>query len=401
MRIRSGGRRIAVVVGTRPEIVKMAPVIREIERLFGPGAALVVNTGQHYDESMSGQVWSELALPAPTVRLDAGGRTRADCIGYLCTELGRVFGDVRPAAVLVQGDTNTTMAGALAANAESIPLVHVEAGLRSHDRAMPEEHNRVVVDQLADLCCAATPANRRNLLDEGIPAHRVVLTGSTIVEAVHSQLPSSAHRERTLDEHSVVSGRYLLATIHRPENTDDPTRLRTILASLATVSDESGMPVVFPVHPRTRAAAKKSDCEDLLTRLGPSEPIGVWAFLALAMHAAVLVSDSGGIAEEVTVLKRPLVVVRRSTERRESVEAGFARMVAPEGITAAVRGMLDGLRALLLRLEHTDSPYGDGRASVRIVSATRDLIVAPTVETSYRMTRRNERLPDQARVIGR
>jgi len=378
-----GQYRFAVIVGTRPEIVKMAPVVHEIDRRWGPGTALVVDTGQHYDAALSGRIRAELSLPAPAVTLDAGGRTRAGCIGYLCAQLGQVLARHPVAAVLVQGDTNTTVAGALAANAEGIPLVHVEAGLRSHDRAMPEEHNRVVTDQLADLCCAATPVGLLNLLREGIATERVVLTGNTVVDAVAAQLPGPVERARVLAGCAVTPERYLLATLHRPENTDDPQRLRAVLTGLAEAAEESGMPVLLPLHPRTRAAAKQANCEGLLAYLRPSEPVGVREFLSLASHAALLVSDSGSVAEEATILKRPLVVFRRSTEHPEAVEAGFARLVTPEAIVPTVRSILAELPAVLARLGDTASPYGDGRSAGRIVSATARMLAFGPVTTGH------------------
>ncbi|MEU8782889.1 UDP-N-acetylglucosamine 2-epimerase (non-hydrolyzing) [Streptomyces sp. NPDC048637] len=360
------------MVGTRPEIIKMAPVIGEINALFGAGSALVIDTGQHYDESMSGQFWRELGLSAPEVRLDAGSRTRAGCLGYLTEELGRVFAGRTPSAVLVQGDTNTTAAAALAANAEGIALVHVEAGLRSHDRAMPEEHNRVIADHLADLCCAATPQNLVNLAAEGIPDNRTMLTGNTIVEAVESQLPGEEDRWAVLDTYGLRPDRYILATIHRPENTDDPATLRLIIEALAGLADS--VPVLFPMHPRTRLAVKRAKCEELLDRMRVVEPVGSREFLSLAAHAGVLVSDSGGVAEEVSVLKRPLVVVRRSTERAESMAAGFARLVSPQRIGSAVAYVLFGLGEHLARLAKTPCPYGNGTAASQIALATKQLI---------------------------
>ncbi|MEV5484492.1 MULTISPECIES: non-hydrolyzing UDP-N-acetylglucosamine 2-epimerase [Streptomyces] len=363
---------MAVVVGTRPEIIKLAPVIGEVNALLGDGSALVIDTGQHFDESMSGRFWRELGLPTPEVRLEAGGMTRADCLGYLTVELGRVFAALAPSAVVVQGDTNTAAAGALAANAVGVPLVHIDAGLRSYDRTTPEEHNRVITDHLADLCCAATPHNHANLALEGIPNNRVILTGNTIVEAVESQLPSREDRLGFLRRYGMHPDAYILATIHHPENTDDPRTLRALIEALASLVDR--MPVLFPMHPRTRHAVQRADCKDVLSRILVIDPVSSREFLSLAVHAAVLVSDSGGVAEEVTVLKRPLVVVRTLTERAESMEAGFARLVAPHQIVPAVAGILSRHRKLVARLANEPCPYGNGTAAARIAWATKQLI---------------------------
>jgi UDP-N-acetylglucosamine 2-epimerase (non-hydrolysing) len=368
----SRGLKLAVIAGTRPEIIKVAPVISAIDSRFGAGSALIIDTGQHYDHAMSGQFWSELGLPRPQVQLAGGGLSRAACIGYLTTSLGHLLSDHRPDALIVQGDTNSTLAGALAANAEGIKLVHVEAGLRSHDRSMPEEHNRIVIDHLADLCCAATSANETNLVAENISIDRIAVTGNTIVESVERQLPTLSVRVRTIGRFGLEVERYVLATIHRPENTDDPAALQTILRSLDGLAQR--IPVLLALHPRTRAAIEGIGATDLLRRLIVTGPLSAREFLSLVAHAALIVSDSGGVAEEVTVLKRPLIVVRRSTERPESIDAGFALLVSPEAIDATSRAALDSNDSLLSRLRSTPSPYGDGDASRRIVALTSRLI---------------------------
>jgi UDP-N-acetylglucosamine 2-epimerase (non-hydrolysing) len=364
--------RVAVVAGTRPEIIKLAPVIAEIERRFARGTALVIDTGQHYDAAMSGQFGNELGPGYPEIRLQGGGMSRAGCIGSLTAALGGLFSAAKPGAVVVQGDTNSTLAGALAANAEGIPLVHVEAGLRSHDRTMPEEHNRVMVDHLADLCCAPTLANAANLVAEQIPEEFVAVTGNTVIEAVRRQLPSGVDRRRVLAAFGLEPERFLLATIHRPENTDDPEALAAILMSLELTTRH--LPVVLPLHPRTALAIEGNGLGSLLQRLRVLPPLGASDFLSLAAHALVIVSDSGGLAEEVTVLKRPLVVVRRSTERAEAVEAGFARMAAPREVATTVDALLREHRSLLERLARTPSPFGDGSASARITDRIAALV---------------------------
>lgn len=279
-------RSIAVVLGTRPELVKLTELIR----LLGP-AAHVVHTGQHYDEELSGRFLTDLGIPEPTYLTGIGGRPRAVQISAALAQLDAVFCAEPPRAVVVQGDTNAALSGALDANARAIPLVHVEAGLRSHDRNMPEEHNRVLIDRIADVLCAATPENRDNLLAEGIPAGRIEVTGNTVVEAVRGQLPTSAQRFAELGRLGLVSDGYVLATVHRPENTDDPASLRAVLAELASLAAE--LPVVLPLHPRTRARVEAAGLGELLDPLLVTPPLGYRTFLALAQHAALLVSDSG------------------------------------------------------------------------------------------------------------
>ncbi|MGA5129559.1 non-hydrolyzing UDP-N-acetylglucosamine 2-epimerase [Streptomyces olivoreticuli] len=354
-------RSVAVVLGTRPELVKLTDLVR----LLGPAAHLV-HTGQHYDEELSGRFLTELGLPEPTFLTGIGGQPRAVQISAALAQLDGLFTAEPPLAVVVQGDTNAALAGALAANSRGIPLLHVEAGLRSHDRNMPEEHNRVLIDRIADVLCAATEDNRANLLAEGVDDARVAVTGNTVVEAVHGQLPDAAARAELVERHGLTADSYVLATVHRPENTDSVAALRAIFTELSALAES--VPVVVPLHPRTRARIEAAGLEDLLTGLTVCRPLGYGEFLALARHAALLVSDSGGIQEECTVLGRPLVVVRRSTERPEAM-ADFADLVEPgPQIGAAARRRLAEGPAGLARLASLPSPFGDGSASERIVA---------------------------------
>jgi UDP-N-acetylglucosamine 2-epimerase (non-hydrolysing) len=362
--------RIAFVLGTRPEIVKLAALIQ----LFAEDAA-VVHTGQHYDEQMSGAFFADCGLAEPDVMLRIGGLSRAAQIGRAVHELGELFAEHRPSAVLVQGDTNSALAGALAANALEIPLVHVEAGLRSRDRAMPEEHNRVLIDHLADLLCAPTPENAANLRAEGIDERRIAVTGNTVVEALRAALPGPAARAKLLAEVGVEAGRFVLATVHRPENTDDPLALRAIVTELAELGAR-GWPVVFPVHPRTRAALHAANDGALPAGIIAREPLGYRDFLALAAECALLISDSGGIQEEATVLGRPLIVVRRSTERPEAM-LDFATLVRPgPEIGVHATRLLADQPELTARLTTLPSPFGDGKAAARIHALTKVLVGA-------------------------
>ncbi|MBT2385684.1 non-hydrolyzing UDP-N-acetylglucosamine 2-epimerase [Streptomyces sp. ISL-11] len=355
-------RSVAVVLGTRPELVKLTDLVR----LLGPAAHLV-HTGQHYDEELSGRFLDELGLPEPTFLTGVGGQPRAVQISAALAQLDALFTAEPPLAVVVQGDTNAALAGALAANARGIPLLHVEAGLRSHDRNMPEEHNRVLIDRIADVLCAATEDNRANLLAEGIDDARIAVTGNTVVEAVRNQLPGDADRAALLARHGLTADGYVLATVHRPENTDSADALRAILTELGALAG-ADRPVVLPLHPRTRARIEAAGLTGLLAPLTVTAPLGYSEFLALARHAALLVSDSGGIQEECTVLGRPLVVVRRSTERPEAM-GDFASLVSPgAGIGSAARRRLAEGPAGLERLAGLRSPFGDGLASERIVN---------------------------------
>jgi UDP-N-acetylglucosamine 2-epimerase (non-hydrolysing) len=353
-------RSIAVVLGTRPEIVKLGEIIR----LLGP-AALLIHTGQHWDQGLSEVFFDQLELAAPDVHLAIGGERRGRQIAAAVAAIDEVLETERPLAVVAQGDTNTTAAAAIAANATETPMVHVEAGLRSFDRRMPEEHNRVIADHLADLLLAPTETSRSNLLDEGIPDERIEVTGNTVVEAVGRLMPSADERERILRSFSVTRGGFVLSTFHRPENVDDPETLATILETLGFLP----LPVILPLHPRTVANVEAFALGDLLGKLQVVEPVGYREFLGLGAESALLVSDSGGVQEEVSVYKRPVIVVRRSTERPEVIGT-FAERVEPgPRIAELAAEWIGDLADIHERLASTPSPYGDGSASRRSVAA--------------------------------
>jgi UDP-N-acetylglucosamine 2-epimerase (non-hydrolysing) len=357
-------RSVAVVFGTRPEVVKLAPVLWAL----GP-TARTIHTGQHYDPALADGLLAELGLAPPELRLEAGGTPRGEQLGHAIAGLERAFTAEPPAVVVVQGDTNSTLAGALAANACALPLVHVEAGLRSYDRAMPEEHNRVLTDHLADLCCAPTETSRAQLAAEGIDGDRVAVTGNTVVDAAARMLPVGRERVELLGRFGLEADGYVLSTFHRPENVDDGARLRAILAELATYP----VPVLLPLHPRTRARLSDAD----LDPGGPIrviEPIGYREFLGLASASAFLVSDSGGVQEEASIVKRPVLVVRASTERPE-VLGTFAELRSDTAAIGALgREWMGDLVAIHARLAGLASPYGDGTAGTQTAAAIAGLV---------------------------
>jgi UDP-N-acetylglucosamine 2-epimerase (non-hydrolysing) len=364
-----GPKSIAFVLGTRPELIKVAPLVK----LFGEHAR-IIHTGQHYDEQLSGQFLAELGIGRPDLLLEIGGRSRGTQIGDATSRLEAAFSAEPPAVVVVHGDTNATVAGALAANATNTPLVHVEAGLRSFDRSMPEEHNRVVADHLADLCLAPTETNRANLAAEGIGGDKVILTGNTVVDAVQSLLPPPAARRAIVARHHLEADGYVLATFHRPENVDDAETLAIILSELGNVP----LPVVLPLHPRTRSKIAGFGLEGLLKPVRVAEPMGYRDFLALAAECALLISDSGGVQEEASIIKRPVLVVRNSTERPE-ILGTFAQLVPPGPLMSTWVGQLlvdvEGLHA---RLSAMPSPYGDGTSAPRSAAAISILLSRPS-----------------------
>jgi UDP-N-acetylglucosamine 2-epimerase (non-hydrolysing) len=265
------------------------------------------------------------------------------------------------------GQPRHVQVGAQAGNYAGVPVVHVEAGLRSFDRNMPEEINRCVIGVLADLHCAPTKRAVANLVAEGVPAGRIVLTGNTIVEATLDTMPSDEAARAIVSGAGAEPGQYVLATIHRPENTDDPLRLRTVLDELSKL----GLPILFPLHPRTRLAAERHGLSIALDRFQLLPPADHRTFLSLARHARLLVSDSGGVQEECTVLKRPLIVVRNSAERPESIDAGFAHLVQPGPVIGDLGRQLIADDRLSERLAGIGCPFGDGTASERITGFLR------------------------------
>lgn len=356
-------RSVAVVVGTRPEAIKLSEVVR----MLGP-AALVVHTGQHYSAALWSSVCADVGLFCGPSVIGVGGHTRSAQIGNAVTAIGELLrerGSVR--AVVVQGDTNATLAGALAANAEGRALVHVEAGLRSGDRRMPEEHNRVLVDHLADVCLVPTQQARANLLAESIRPDRIKVTGNTIVEVVRRLLPAPRARREVCDLYELGPATFLLATLHRPENTDDPHRLAAILDDLRALD----MPVVLPLHPRTRRAVNSR----WLRSIQVVEPLRPRDFLSLLAEAALVISDSGGIQEEVTVLGRPALIVRRSTERPEAL-GRWCELVEPgDQLRSGAQTRLSDVHGWRARCAHP-SPYGDGSASRHILDTITTLVHA-------------------------
>jgi UDP-N-acetylglucosamine 2-epimerase (non-hydrolysing) len=355
---------VLVVLGTRPEIVKLGPVVQAL----GPRAA-VVHTGQHWDAGLSDVFLDQLGMPAPLRTLGVGGGSRGRQLGQAVALLDEVLADLRPAAVVVQGDTTSALAGALAGNAAEVPVAHVEAGLRSFDRAMPEEHNRVLVDAVADLCLAPTETSRQHLLAVGVPEERIRVTGNTVVDALRALLPDAAGRDDALAAHGLEREGYVLSTFHRPENVDDPAVLAAVLEQLEALA----LPVVLPVHPRLRARADAAGLGPTLDALHAVEPLDYVTFLALLAECALAVSDSGGVQEEVSVVKRPGLVVRRSTERPE-VLGTFTELVGPgPAIGAAAAPILADPSAAHRRLQDVPSPYGDGHAGERCADAVRSL----------------------------
>jgi UDP-N-acetylglucosamine 2-epimerase (non-hydrolysing) len=351
---------IAVVVGTRPEIIKMAPVVRACQARAAP--FLLLHTGQHYSFELDGVFFQELGLPSPHHNLEVGSGSQAYQIAAIVSGLEPLLTRERPDVLLVEGDTNSVLAAALAAHKLGIRVGHVEAGLRSYDRSMPEEINRILTDHVADHLFAPTETARRILLSEQIASERIVVTGNTVVDELLLQRERAGRLTRgLLERFAVAPGRYALATVHRAENTDRPERLRGIFEGLAGAARALEIPVLAALHPRTTQRLERLDLP-INGAIRALPPLPYLDFLGLHAHAALMLTDSGGLQEEACTLRVPCVTLRDNTERPESVEVG-ANVLAgaePERIVACARTMA-------ARPREWANPFGDGRSGQRIV----------------------------------
>jgi UDP-N-acetylglucosamine 2-epimerase len=343
--------KVLTVVGARPQIIKAAAVSGPLRRAV---REVLVHTGQHYDARMSDQFFRELDVPAPDHHLGIGSGPHGAQTGRMLEALEAVIVSESPDRVLVYGDTNSTLAGALAAAKLGVPIVHVEAGLRSFNRSMPEEINRVLTDHVAALLCCPGENAARNLAREGI-ASGVHVTGDVMRDLLERIRPSLD--ERILGELALTSKGYVLLTLHRAHNTDDRDRLAGILAALA----DAGEPVIFPVHPRTRHALGQMGLAPRGS-LRMIDPVGYRDMLALQQHARIVLTDSGGVQKEAYWLGVPCATLRDETEWTETVDTGWNRLV---GSRAAA--ISEALAARVAPIAHPEL-YGDGRAADRIAA---------------------------------
>ncbi|MFH1174635.1 MAG: UDP-N-acetylglucosamine 2-epimerase (non-hydrolyzing) [archaeon] len=349
--------KICIILGTRPEIIKLCSIIKHCEK--NKFDYFVIHTNQHYSENMDKIFFEELELPLPKYHLNIGSGLHGEQTGKALIAIERVLLDERPDIVLVEGDTNTVLAGALAAHKLHIKVGHVEAGLRSYDRRMPEEANRIMTDHIADYLFAPTRKQEHILLEEGVSKEKIFVVGNTIVDAV---LENSRISQKLFDP---PKESYFLVTAHRSENVDDRETLMQLLESLDAVAQEYQLQIIYPIHPRTRKMIQTFNIATS-NRILLTEPIGYLEFLHLTRHAKLVLTDSGGLQEESCILQVPCVTLRDNTERPETVDVGA-------NVLAGVRkeNVLKAVSHMLSKEREWTNPFGDGTTGKKILEIVR------------------------------
>lgn len=374
--------KILCVVGARPNFMKIAPIMAALKRVFPPFDLVLVHTGQHYDATMNDQHFSDLGIPAPDINLDVGSGTHAVQTSEVMRRFEPVLDQQAPSLVLVVGDVNSTLACALVAVKKNIPVAHVEAGLRSGDRTMPEEINRVLTDQISDLLLTTERDAADNLIREGIDPARIHFVGNVMIDTLcHNLLRAIAPAETVKlaggqTVFAIDSGHYAVLTLHRPSNVDEPQILRQLLQTIRAISTE--LPVLFPVHPRTREKIEHFGLTDVITC--PSilllPPVGYLEMLGLMKDARLVLTDSGGIQEETTALGVPCITLRNNTERPITATEGTNTVTGqnPEKILAVFREIITtgGKTGRV-------PEFWDGHAADRIAAILRDWLAGPKV----------------------
>lgn len=354
--------KIGIVLGTRPEIIKMSYLIDVISNKGSE--CILIHTGQHYDTEMSKQFFTDLKLPLPNYNIGIGSNTAIKQISIIISELEEILIKEEIDMVLVQGDTNTVLAGALASHKLKIPVGHVEAGLRSFDKNMPEETNRIVADTCSNLFFVPTEETAINLQNEGINHNSIYVTGNTIVDACKRNLPIA--KEKSNIDDLIEFENYIVLTMHRAENVDDPERLKNIVNSLINLDYN----IVFPLHPHTKKSLEENDLyENIInsSHIQITKPLGYLDFLYLLSKSTMILTDSGGVQEEAITLDIPCVTLRYNTERPETIYAGGNVLAGTDEyeIRSNIENILNN-KVVYEKMANAVNPYGDGHSSERI-----------------------------------
>lgn len=370
--------KIAFIIGTRPEIIKMSPLIDEVKK---QGIDFIlIHTGQHYDREMSQQFFLDLELPQPDYNIGVGSTTHGKQTAVMLSGIEEILTTEKPDIVLVEGDTNAVMAGALASSKMHIAVGHVESGLRSYDKTMPEEINRIVADTCSQLYFVPTEESALNLIFEGLDHHDIYITGNTVVDAVFRNLKIAQKKDNPDFD---LEKDFITLTLHRAENTDDPHRLENIIDALLELKETD---IIFPVHPRTIKTLKKLKLYEKLVQaehIKLIKPVGYLDFLVLLSNSKLVITDSGGIQEEAITLNLPCITLRYNTERPETVAAGGNILVGTDKnrIIETVEEILQDQK-LYHSMSQAENPYGDGKTSEEIV----DIILKSYKEDKLNIT---------------
>ncbi len=356
-----------ILIGTRPEIIKMSPLIRSCEKK--DVEFYILHTGQHYSYEMDTKICEDLGIPQPKYNLGVGGRSYRKQVGMMIREIKSVLMKDTPDIVFVQGDTNSVLAGALAANKLQIKVGHHEAGLRSHDLTMLEETNRIITDHISDFLFAPTKDALKNLTDEGLSSSgspygaRVFYTGNTVVDAVHQNLQIAQKKSSVLDDMKLTKKDYILVTAHRAENVDHPKKLQDIIDGLIMVEQFTKQQIIYPIHPRTMNNLKKFKIH-VPDSIKLIDPVGYIDFLVLEANSRLIITDSGGLQEEACIMGIPCVTIRDSTERPETISVGSNMLAGTDP-----KNILKCVQKMLLSDNSWENPFGDGKAADKIIDS--------------------------------
>jgi len=359
--------KIAVLIGTRPGIIKMSPIIHELRKKGIP--KIVIHTGQHYSANMDRDIMNDVGLAEPDyhIKRPKGAVSHAQQTAYMLIGTEEVLLKEKPNILLVCGDANTNLAGALAARKIHITVGHVEAGLRSFDWRMPEEHNRIIIDHISEYLFAPTHQAKSFLMEDGVRG-KIYVVGNTIVDATLEYAAIAKRRNLELLQEVTRDSEFILLTLHREENVDNEAVLTDLLAAIQQISELSNLQIVFPVHPRTRKRFHEMNLNSRIKnirRLRMIQPLGYFEFLAFLDQAKFSMTDSGGVQEESCILKIPCITLRKTTERQETVKVGANSLAGTkkDDIIKTFENVLAGLSSK----NDWKNPYGDGKASRRIV----------------------------------
>jgi len=354
--------KVAIVLGTRPEIIKMTPIIFELKKKRINH--YIIHSGQHYSYNMDKVFFEQLQLSKPRYKLEVGSANPGIQTGKIIQRVEKVLLKNRPDLVLVQGDTNTVLGGALAAKKLGIKIGHVEAGLRSFDDTMPEETNRILADHCSDFLFAPTKVSQNNLLREGINRNKIFVTGNTIVDSVKKNLQNS--KSNVLEKYDIEPKEFFVVSLHRQENVDEPKRFANIIKGLKHIAKKYDIPVVYPIHPRSAKMAKKFKIN--LDGLLVVKPVDYFSFLFLEKNARLVLTDSGGVQEESCILKTPCVTLRYNTERPETITVRANILAGSDS-----RRIIACVGKMLRRKNIWKNPYGDGTTAKKIVQILQKL----------------------------